>query len=473
MSRLIFFQVCFAAAVGASLVPNGSVSPPNLYFTGLILALVMLPAGLIKVQHRDLTHLIGIVLAVTLMLVFYAILQSRPLPHAVSHLAHPVWHDVQVSLGTVETFISVTRGYVLEGAMRLILPAAVFISAVLVSQNEHDGRRFWHMLTAIGLFVSGLSVLLELVFPDVHWFASRPIGVGSLTGVFSNRNISGAFFTMTAFSVLGSIALLRAAQHRQNYMSQSDPWHFLLTLALFGLAISIVLSLSRASSGFGLATLFLAAASVFTPSRLGRPGAPRAGILAAIVAIGVLIVFFGVFGEPVLSRLETDDTSARWCVFVASWNLYWSEPVFGLGFSTFSDVFPSARPVDCVSSSGVWLRAHNTFVELSLGFGLFGVAAVIIAYSTFLSVCVSALRTRKQLRGFSSVVFFFLVYLTLHSFFDFPLQIPGLSYYAAAMLGCGLALMKKRPRAPADISRSRKDARHTSAPARKEQGEFR
>lgn len=475
MTRLIFIQVCFAGAVAASLVPNGSVSPSTLYLSGLIVALSVLPAGLLTSRHKDLTRLIGIVLALTLVLVSYVILQSWPLPDAVSQLANPVWHDLQETLGTDQAFISVNRGYVLEGAMRLILPAAVFIAAVLVSQSEKDGRRFWRMLTVIGLFVAGLSVLLELVFRDLRWFASRPVGDGSLTGVFYNRNIAGAFFTMAAFSVLGSIALLKAPRRPPKHVAQSDWRHFLLTLALFGLAISIVLTLSKASSGFGLVTLFLAGAWVYAPFMLrnvGRSGPPRAYSLPALVAIGVLIVFFGFFGEPVLSRLETDDMSARWCTYAASWHLFWSEPIFGLGFGTFSDVFPAVRPVDCLSSGGVWLRAHNTFIELALGLGLFGVAAMIIAYSTVLWMCISAFRARKRLRGFYSVVFFFLVYLTLHSFFDFPLQIPGLSYYAAAMLGCGVALMKKRSRASTDVSSDGQKAQHTSRQARHERGEL-
>jgi hypothetical protein len=60
--------------------------------------------------------------------------------------------------------------------------------------------------------------------------------------------------------------------------------------------------------------------------------------------------------------------------------------------------------------------------------------------------------TRRRLAGFAFVIIGLVLYLMLHSLVDFPLQIPGVAMYAAALLGTGTGICLARAPSPAAAS---------------------
>lgn len=443
-------QALLAATIFVGLVPNASVSEPITYSSSLLVSCAIMIAAFAQLGRQDVERSAGALLVTGGLAVLYSMFQSRALTESLESLGNTAWYELQSTLGSTDVFISVNPGRSAEAITRLSLPILILVSTLLLAQTRRGGRQLWHWMTACGLLVAFISTMLELFVPDAQWFSSRSVGMGGMNGVFINRNVAGAFLTMTAFAVLGSILLSSRQEPPRRWVSDLKTTHprpqdtkrFFLLMSFFALLTCIVLTQSRAAVGFGVSSLSLAAAFALVPDRIRNQSKLLIFALLFLTSLMLLTLFLGIFGVGVLSRFETDDTLARWCVFHASWQAYRQEPIFGYGFATFQDVFPMYRPVECVGDYGVWLRAHNSFIEVILGSGFFGMVLILIFFLIIACLLWVPLRTSGTSRKFAYLVLFLCCYLSAHSFFDFPLQMPGLSYYFAALLGCGLGLAR-------------------------------
>ena len=113
--------------------------------------------------------------------------------------------------------------------------------------------------------------------------------------------------------------------------------------------------------------------------------------------------------------------------------------MFGTGFGTFRTIFPIYRNVEC-GIHGIWDRAHNTFLEgyLGLGFPFCLFLAILIwfiANGLIIGFC-----DRYRFKFISILTIGLIAYISMHSFVDFPLQIPGLAVYFSSLLSAGIAI---------------------------------
>ena len=449
-SGLIYRRFCLlalGAGIFLALVMNGATNAPYRQIAGFALALPALMALLVRVQHMPTRRTLRWVVACLCVILGWIAFQILPMP--ISALAHPVWDEL-IALGLHDQrHVSISPARTVAAIPSLVLPFLVFATMLILCQTPGDARFGWTLLAGIGAAVAVISLGLHFFFPETFFFTDVQSSRGTrLSGVFINSNMTASLLGMSAFALAGvlfyhwdnrkpaSRDALRAAPG-----NTLPVLPILLAFGLFLLIIALIITRSRAGVTLGIVFLTLAMIvyAMTRPARAGSglgtvPPLYRGG-LAGLGGLAVLLAF----GEPIFLRFDAT-SDARVCVWAATWAAFLDHPVTGSGFGTFAEMFPRYRDPDCLGTSGVWLRAHNSYVEFLAGFGM---AAVVV-----LSLCIAVLwrslrhgvRVRKTMKPYPIFALGALGFVAGHSFFDFPLQIPGISAYFAALMGAGCAI---------------------------------
>jgi O-antigen ligase len=124
-------------------------------------------------------------------------------------------------------------------------------------------------------------------------------------------------------------------------------------------------------------------------------------------------------------------------------------------------VFPAYRSPGCMSLEMMLDRGHNGYLEWAMGLGLPSLA-VLLAGILYLAVTLArGVATRRSLRLIPAASLGALAILTIHTAFDFSMQIPGVAAYAAAVLAAGVVVSlpdartrRHRSRPPSGLTHS-------------------
>jgi O-antigen ligase len=438
------------AVVFLGLLFNGSVVPPYEQATAILAAgvvLLFLPIRLYENRHRKLITAAGVTVAAGAA---WIALQAAPalFPGGM----HQVWEETANTLPDTVGALSVNPARTLSALPNFVLPPLIFMTVLALCQDKRGATRMWIGLAWVGVLILAISAGLELFFPNRTFFAEHSVGFSTFSGVFVYRNAAAAVFAVTAFALAGAFYILRADARGSGRRLPGTLHAVLLVLAL----IAIMTTQSRAGSFMAIPILFLCLALIqFTGSGGGAPDTPpryRRGVLQAFGLLAAGIALFAVFGDAVLQRFVLFDgptlDTGRSCTFAATWAAVRDNAIFGTGFGTFADIFPAYRDAGCSTPTGVWLQAHNGFLELALGLGVpAAVALLAVLYGLLWTVCRHGWRQRETLRAIPVLSFGLVLYLTAHSLVDFPLQLPGVALYAAALLGagCAVSLIERPP----------------------------
>ncbi|MCF6431216.1 O-antigen ligase family protein [Leisingera sp. MMG026] len=431
-----------AAFLFLAVLFNGSVSPPYTQLTGGLAALLALFCLPVRTTSSGLRRLVRSTALILVLAAIWGGLQIIPLP--IGPLTHPVWQQAGAALDLSAGYLSVRPLRTLAALPALILPGLVFLCTLVLCQSPRSAKRVWVALSLTGAAIVLLSIVLEVFFPQAQVFTSYPVSYGSFSGVFVNRNVAASFFGLTAFALAGSLRILKPAHRLQRTGHHAGPAPSparvslvqpALWLLLFAALIAIIATRSRAGALLSLPLLVLCLAIVSAHAhRNGR----TARVLLVLGGGGLLLLLFG---EPVFSRLGGAAGDPRWCAWAATLAAIRDNLWTGTGFGTFADVFPGYRDPVCLGTEGSWHRAHNAYLELVLGFGL-PAALLLLGLSVrlLLKTCLTGLRRRRSLRAIPVLTLGALAFVSAHSLVDFPLQIPGIAYYCAALLGSGCAI---------------------------------
>lgn len=436
------------ACLGLALVLNGSVVAPYRQVAFLVLGLTLLATLGVRLTQPAARSLWRWAMSCMLFLLAWAILQSTPLPFG--WLAHPVWDQLAALEIAAQPTLSVAPAVTRGAIPGLVLPFLVFAAMILLCQDRREALFAWKALTTLGIALAALAVVLEVFFPDAMVFSSYRVGHGSFNGFLVNRNTTAAFLGLTAFATAGWLMLPRPRGRRE----WPDPkgvaalgWpRIALAGILFLLIIVLITTRSRAGTTLALLCLTLAFAAILiaradTRQHKDAPPVRKLGTgtkLALLLA--TTIGLFIAFGEPVISRMGGESEDGRWCAWAATLQIIAERPVVGLGFGTFADAFPQYRDPDCLGTAGAWTRAHNSHLEFLAGMGVVGGLALATAAAIVIRVLATGVRTRKSLQAIPVMTLGALAFVALHSIVDFPLQVPGVSFYFAALLGAGCAV---------------------------------
>lgn len=359
---------------------------------------------------------------------------------------NPAWEAFS---GIFSTKVAPTASIVKNEPIFAVGPALAniltLVLAVILAADRPKARRIVYVIAISGALYAVYAIGAYALDPHFVLWREKEAHLENLTGTFMNRNTAAAYFGSCCVIWL----LLLAAQVRsKNTHSRMRPGQtlrgssqdqlkpFAFPAAAF---VSCFVALFLTGSRAGV-ILSVAAMTFALLLFLWRHVAITKRFMAILIVCGSALVVAQVFGGRVASRIQTIgiDDEGRVEVWKATLQMIWDHPWFGTGLGTFVSAFPLYRPSD-LSIAGIWDLAHSTPLELIAELGL--PVGVLIAV---VWIAAGAFMTRGAIsrqRDSEIVIAPLAIGLsaTIHSFFDFTLQIPGYSIPFFALIGVGIA----------------------------------
>jgi O-antigen ligase len=348
----------------------------------------------------------------------------------------------------------------LRTAPEMVLIACYGIFGYLVLRTVRTRRR-----TEAFVLVVLISVLFQAFYGMAETFSGserifgyqKRFNIGSVTGTYINRNHFAGLMEMVFPLSLGYLL----ARARYFLMEKGLGWR--QRLLWFGQE-----SLQRTLL-FGLATVFIGLALVFSKSRSGvlilivtvvlaaaaaggwRDLAARAderrrarGVVR-FVAAALLAAALWLGLGPVIERFgELDVTREMRRTFILNTARMTADfPWTGTGKGTYVNVYPMYKKVD----DGTTLSyAHNDYLEVAAENGVLGGGAFIAAGLWLFVVLAGAWRKRRDnfAKGVGLGALLGVLALLLHGLSDFNLQIPANAVYFTGLFAMAWNLIMGR-----------------------------
>jgi len=436
-------------------LPFGSVAPAArlaLELAALLLLVTWLARAFIKgVELPPPLVWLGI-----MGLLGLSCLQTLPLPSAVLGVSAPkateIRRDTEPGLRTrlVEaSFLDVDEErFEVAGTLSVdpaatasalrggIALAALLLVAVTVAATRGVRRLALALLISAafqGLY--GLSVLVS--GHDRIWHVPKQYGLNSATGTFINRNHFACLLAMSlacgAGLILSNIRNSRAEEKRSRVLAWFSPAgsrNLLLGLLLVVGLAGLLLSFSRAGIALGLFALCLTL--VFAT---GSRGVGNRVIVAVLVIAAAGLPLAQIGSDRLIQRFERSaedlqNEGGRLTVWKDTVRIAADFPLFGTGYGTFAEVYPTYRSPEVRK---FYLHTHNDGLQAIAEGGIVGAGFLILLALPVVTLTAAGLRGAKGTLGVGFAAG--LSAVLLHSLVDFPFHIPATAATAAILGG--------------------------------------
>lgn len=400
--------------------------------------------GLIQRQARPLT--IPLLLAAAALT--WGVIQI--IPAVPTSWTHPVWSMASSALRkNLPATISLDPWRTETELMKL---AAYAMMAWLFYSMARDGARarlLFNAITAISFFYVAYAWIFALMdWHQFQLFYSGPDIGNRMAAPFVNRN------SLATYAGIASLCcgVRLVAEAGKSLVRRRGLGRLTLsaiqfafghgTINLIAALMSFSLVIATGSLGGTLATLtaIIAMLALSAAVRLREKmdtwsALTMAGLVISI--IGLVALNSGELAGRISGMASTGlGEEMRINLWNASERMIHDAPFLGLGLGTFQSAYPlySQNFYPYVMD-----KAHNDFLELAAGWGLPATIAWLAALGWLAAICVKGVFVRQRDRNFALTAFGATVLVTVHSLFDFSLQIPAISLFYAAVLGLGVA----------------------------------
>lgn len=420
-------------------IPLGSNRPVFWIVNGvaiLTIFLLMFVAGreALPTQTRRTLTLLMIPAA---LMALWMLVQSISITPSAFHST--AWSDFGVGS---EGAISVNPAASFTSMVQFITIALAGIVAARISTNRH---RSVAVLRAVAASASAVAIWgFVALATDQQQVLFGDAGPGdNLTSFFVNRN------TAATFLALGLVAALALVMTRLQAHDRRDAaLHALADLPrrvgpMLAIIVLLGVGLIATGSRAGVLAGTVGALATFLVGLRRRAWVPQLAIGAALVVVGIAVLIFGRSSDTLFQRLGQMELGeeARWPVYRDTVQAILDRPVLGHGAGTFPDFFPLYHSAD-VPSTGIWLQAHNTYLQAAAEIGVPAFAAAMLVILLLVAKCFRVARRRAEPAALAAVGA--AVVVGIHSFFDFSLQLEAVAIIFATLLGSGVAVSSMR-----------------------------
>ena len=397
-----------------------------------------------------LTLAVGLFFAVTLLL-------CLPFPPSLLPFLSPMRFEVLTSAGKLVGGFPEwqTLSYSSKNALAwwiFLLSLSLFFIVVQNFCVERKGLRIVvFVMLGVGL-VEAVYGLIQALIPSmgVLWVDYILAYRGDARGTFINRNHFAGFIEMVWPLALGCLLAQAGRAHTFKKALASDRLNLqaLMALGIVVLLLSLLFSRSRA----GIAGGFIGFLTFLVMARTGIKGIglhSRLLLGGIIVLLGIYCMAIGV--GPILERfLSIGDGNSRMDFWRDSLPILIDHPL-GIGLRNYETVFQIYNQAIIPEKTVTY--AHNDFLQLMIESGWIGSIALASGFFVFLGSRARQIKRldarRDPLRFYLAVgAFSGLISMTLHSFFDFNLQIPANCVYFVVLMAILDACTWRRQSSP-------------------------
>lgn len=327
----------------------------------------------------------------------------------------------------------------------LVAGGGAWFIARSAARSGQAGPLLWRATLGAGALIAMWAFFDFMLAPASIWGVERPYGHNRLSAGFLSAN--------TAATFMGLITLMGLAECLQQIRRLRGDWRDLqarapaLSLAAISTmfaASCLVLTASRGGIAFtATAGLTLIAWQVYAVSREG--GSRRRSLGLAVSGGAIFLVLAGliwtVSGELASTRFERfAEDPARELMFEAYWNAIPLAPLFGHGLGSFpftNDLIATSRNAATLSKQGA---AHNVYLEWLLQAGWAGSIAMWLVLAGMLGAVWQGLKRRRRDRVYLRATLCISLLVMLHGLTDYALEVPGLMWWWAWILGLGAGI---------------------------------
>lgn len=413
----------------------------------------------ISLLIRAKGHPVGIRNLMLTAMLFTAVIMwigAQTLTWTHSPLANPIWDMAAEALARpIDGSISVNRDLTILALVRLITAASVFWLALQLCRNGRRAGLLVAMIALIGCTYAAYG-LVALKTGQLPWL-NIPADGGRVSSTFYNRNSFAAYAGMSLIAIVGLILEL----YQDQISGGAGGWRLRLAsfieitgqrgaVVLAGGFLTLTALLLTGSRGgitaTGVGFFVLAVLALRSGSHRGKASLAVITFSAILVA-ATLYAFGGVFAASLDERGVSD--ASRMSVYALTIRSILDAPLLGFGYGTFIDVFPMYRDRS-LSVDGIWGQAHDTYLEVFQGLGLFYGSLLILSVLILVLHCVRGSVRRQANVMVPRVAASAACIVGAHSLVDFSLQMQAIALTFMALLGAGVAQSESSRQSLAD-----------------------
>lgn len=341
--------------------------------------------------------------------------------------------------------ISINRDLTAPALLRLITAASVFWVALQLGRDADRAHRIVTGIAAICVAYAAYGLIAFAVTPGyVLWYENRYID-GYVSSTFFNRNNFATYAGIGFIVVLGLLLKLYRYQLASIGLTRLRLAAFIETTgkagavyisALFVVFVALLLSGSRGGIVSALFGSFVLVALTIGRSR--RSAVDQRDVIV-FVAFVVAAIFVG-FGDAFLGKIGRQGfvDESRMAIYALTVRSILDSPLLGYGYGTFADVFPMFRDRS-IDITGVWTMAHNTYLEIFQGLGLFFGFLLLTSVGLLAVRCLRGATTRRINATIPCIAGSVACLVAVNALVDFGLQIQAITLTFMALLGIGVA----------------------------------
>ena len=352
------------------------------------------------------------------------------------------------------TLIHVIQGWMWIGVPHLAGLLAAFCLFVMMRSaalSRSGADRMVQAVLVIGTVFSLISVIDFFLDPTLIFGAIRPPNVTRLSTPFYSSNTAGTFYAV--MTVLAAAKLLsvfdRFDRQRRSAFEDLLKRAGLAAACLLVAMSCVFLSGSRAgitALAFGLIILsawhFLGRRK--TPSTSSRLQVNAwTNATAPLLIIVVLGFVFWISGELYAARLDqlllTGD-QARGTLYPILYQASFIQPWLGHGLGSYDLVSSYVAQADTARMQHFQGHAHSVTLQWAIQAGLVGLVGLITMASAVGLRLAMGMRRRTSQRWILRASFIMAAIVIAHGQVDFALEIPGLMFTFAALMGLGVGV---------------------------------
>ncbi|BBO75659.1 hypothetical protein DSCW_30760 [Desulfosarcina widdelii] len=299
-------------------------------------------------------------------------------------------------------------------------------------------RRVVFLMIAVGVLES-IYGLIQALVPSmgVLWVNYIQEYMGTARGTFINRNHFAGFIEMiwplalaVTLAMTGQARSIKAALGSDSLNRQA-----LMALCIIVFLLALILTRSRAGIISGLLGFFVFSIMA-RPGLRNRPKQTRLLLGGILILLSIYIATVGI--GPVIDRFLSigNDGSSRLTIWQDSLSIVKNHPL-GIGLGNYENTFSVYNQSPIFDKTVA--HAHNDYLQFLVETGWIGFCALLTGFLLFLIQCgrrIQHINTRKDpLRFFLAVgAFSGIVSISVHSLFDFNLQIPANCVYFVVLI---------------------------------------
>jgi len=420
------------APIGASTAGtwSGPLRFASCYLTIALLVFGPLAFGAVEPWSMFILH-VG---AVGAFILWILSIVTAHLPNLELQAIHlPPFIFACVVIGQILLGGSAYRHETVTQFMNFVAYGLIFLIATDIFRNEREVRTLCLTLAVLGFALALLGSVQEFTSPGKLYWVRTPRFGGPIFGPYVNRNhYAGVMELLFPFALMGSLKPGMRGSKR----------------VLLGFAALLMIStvfLCGSRGGFVSIVLQVIFIGVMLLWR-----SRHVGLVLALSVVFILTAAFGTWlgSDRLLGHLgdvpgefKADQAGGRLQMAKDSLQMFEQRPLTGWGLGTFPVIYPKFRTF--VTDLYV-NEAHNDFVQLLVETGIIGFAVgigllVIVLRRGLQQIRAAVFGSWRTVAVTASVIG--VVGLSVHSLFDFNLQIPAnalLFYVLCAIAGSSL-----------------------------------